>query len=75
MLTAILIDEAHRLNAAVGEFGDLAIILIGFFRHGERDKWASFVESIGLGRLVDDPVYAAYAGSLYGIPVPRGVVI
>jgi crotonobetainyl-CoA:carnitine CoA-transferase CaiB-like acyl-CoA transferase len=35
------------------------------FRHGERDKWASFVESIGLGRLVDDPVYADWRSTIY----------
>lgn len=37
--------------------------------------WRDLSVAMGHACNVDDPVYAAYAGSLYGIPVPRGVVI
>ena len=35
------------------------------FRHGERDNWAKFVASIGLGRLADDPVYKDWRSTIY----------
>ncbi|MFC5458743.1 hydroxylase [Massilia niabensis] len=37
--------------------------------------WRDLSVAMGHACNVDDPVYAAYAGSLYGVPVPRGVVI
>ncbi|RZA32788.1 MAG: hydroxylase [Lysobacteraceae bacterium] len=37
--------------------------------------WRDLSVAMGHACNVDDPVYAAYAGALYGIPVPRGVVI
>jgi crotonobetainyl-CoA:carnitine CoA-transferase CaiB-like acyl-CoA transferase len=35
------------------------------FRHGERDSWVKFVESIGLGHLADDPDYADWRSTIY----------
>lgn len=37
--------------------------------------WRDLSVAMGHACNVDDPVYAAYAGSLYGLPIPRGVVI
>jgi 3-hydroxy-9,10-secoandrosta-1,3,5(10)-triene-9,17-dione monooxygenase len=37
--------------------------------------WRDLSVAMGHACNVDDPVYAAYAGSLYGVPIPRGVVI
>lgn len=37
--------------------------------------WRDLSVAMGHACNVDDPVYAAYAGALYGIPVPRGVII
>ena len=37
--------------------------------------WRDLSVAMGHACNVDDPVYTAYAGSLYGVPVPRGVVI
>lgn len=37
--------------------------------------WRDLSVAMGHACNVDDPVYAAYAGSLYGVPVPRGVII
>lgn len=37
--------------------------------------WRDLSVAMGHACNVDDPVYAAYAGSLYGMPIPRGVVI
>jgi crotonobetainyl-CoA:carnitine CoA-transferase CaiB-like acyl-CoA transferase len=35
------------------------------FRHGERDAWVKFVESIGLGHLASDPDYADWRSTIY----------
>ncbi|MEN9773575.1 MAG: hypothetical protein RL322_645 [Pseudomonadota bacterium] len=35
------------------------------FRHGERDSWVQFVESIGLGYLATDPDYADWRSTIY----------
>jgi len=35
------------------------------FRHGERDSWVKFVESIGLGHLATDPEYADWRSTIY----------
>jgi alkylation response protein AidB-like acyl-CoA dehydrogenase len=37
--------------------------------------WRDLSVAMGHACNVDDPVYAAYAGSLYGLPIPPGVVI
>jgi alkylation response protein AidB-like acyl-CoA dehydrogenase len=37
--------------------------------------WRDLSVAMGHACNVDDPVYAAYAGSLFGVPIPRGVVI
>lgn len=37
--------------------------------------WRDLSVAMGHACNVDDPVYAAYAGALYGLPIPRGVVI
>jgi alkylation response protein AidB-like acyl-CoA dehydrogenase len=37
--------------------------------------WRDLSVAMGHACNVDDPVYAAYAGSLYGVPVPPGVII
>ena len=37
--------------------------------------WRDLSVAMGHACNVDDPVYAAYAGSLFGVPVPRGVII
>lgn len=38
-------------------------------------NWRDLSVAMGHACNVDDPVYAAYAGSLYGIPIPPGVII
>ena len=35
------------------------------FRHGERDAWVQFVQSIGLGHLADDPAYKDWRSTIY----------
>jgi crotonobetainyl-CoA:carnitine CoA-transferase CaiB-like acyl-CoA transferase len=35
------------------------------FRHGEHDGWVSFIRSIGLGRLAEDPVYEDWRSTIY----------
>lgn len=35
------------------------------FRHGQREAWARFCESIGLGHLVDDPEYDDWRSTIY----------
>ncbi len=37
--------------------------------------WRDLSVAMGHACNVDDPVYAAYAGALYGVPVPPGVII
>lgn len=38
-------------------------------------QWRDLSVALGHACNVEEPVYAAYAGSLYGIPVPPGVII
>lgn len=35
------------------------------FRHGLQEEWGKFVESIGLGRLREDPVYKDWRSTIY----------
>ncbi|KCB46398.1 acyl-CoA dehydrogenase family protein [Bordetella hinzii] len=38
-------------------------------------QWRDLAVALGHACNVEDPVYAAFAGSLYGIPAPAGVII
>lgn len=38
-------------------------------------QWRDLSVAMGHACNVEDPVYAAFAGSLYGIPKPAGVII
>lgn len=35
------------------------------FRHGQRDAWVTFCESVGLGDLTDDPEYEDWRSTIY----------
>jgi hypothetical protein len=69
------VRSVHRVTAAAAQLFKHAGGNASRLSNPIQRQWRDLSVALGHACNVEDPVYAAYAGSLFGIPVPKGVII
>lgn len=69
------VRAVHRVTAAAAQLFKHAGGNASRLSNPIQRQWRDLSVALGHACNVEDPVYAAYAGSLFGIPTPKGVII